>query len=61
MAAIDDAKHEKGIENADLLDEIGLILPDYFLFKSMRRTQGAIELEFYNGDIKKIYAESVNN
>lgn len=59
QAAIFDATREKPIENADLLDEIGLILPDYFMTKSMSRSAQSLQIKFYNGDIKRITLESV--
>ena len=59
-AAIEDATREKAIENADLLREISLILPDYFMIKSMIRSADSILLEFYNGDIKKVRVESAD-
>lgn len=59
-AAIEDATREKAIENADLLREISLILPDYFMIKSMIRSADSILLEFYNGDIKRVRVESAD-
>ena len=59
-AAFEDATREKAIENADLLREISLILPDYFMIKSMIRSADSILLEFYNGDIKKVRVESAD-
>ncbi len=59
-AAIEDATREKAIDNADLLREISLILPDYFMIKSMTRSADSILLTFYNGDMKKVRVESAD-
>ena len=59
-AAIEDATRETAIENADLLREISLILPDYFMIKLMIRSADSMLLEFYNGDIKRVSVESAD-
>ncbi len=56
-AAIQYAAREEGFEGKSLLEEIALILPDYFLAKDIKVKEEAIEMCFFNGQTFHLKAE----
>ena len=57
--AIEAVANENEFEGEDLLEEIALLLPDYFETKEIKITEGAIEMRFYNGQAFSLKAKGL--